>query len=93
MCDIQLQIERLANHILEGQAPRWAPTRWWAELLHYTNLVLATNTELERAQTYLRDTGSPKAAEGRLLLRAAERSLRQTGDTPDGDKQEGDENQ
>lgn len=58
---------------------------------HYALLVLVTETPFKRAVAYLRDTGSVGAAEGRLLLRAAERSLREYGDTPDGDKQEGDE--
>ncbi len=55
---------------------------------HYALLILVTNTPFERAVAYLNDTGSPKAAEGRLLLRAAERSLREFGDTPDGEKEE-----
>ncbi len=50
---------------------------------HYALLILVTNTPFERAVAYLKDTGSPEAAEGRLLLRAAERSLREYGDTPE----------
>lgn len=51
-----------------------------SELVSYALLVLATGTELDRAITYLKDTGSPEKASGRLLLRAAERALRQAGD-------------
>lgn len=46
----------------------------------YAALVLATDTPYDRALAYLRDTGSPKSASGRLLLRAAEKLLRQAGD-------------
>lgn len=95
MCDIQLTIEKQATRIIEGvDISRYTPEQegWWPRLLHYAHLTYITNTPLERAQTYLRDTGSPLAAEGRLLLRAAERALRKVGDTPNGDKQEGDEN-
>lgn len=96
MCDIQLTIELRATAIMDGvHISRYTPEQegWWGRLLHYASLSLVTDTSLERAQVYLDDTGSPAAAEGRLLLRAAERSLRETGDTPasDSDKQEGDE--
>ena len=52
------------------------------EALHiYALLVLATDTEYERAVVYLKDCGgSPAHAKGRLLLRAAERALRAAGD-------------
>jgi hypothetical protein len=46
----------------------------------YALLVLATGTPLDRAITYLKDTGSPQHARGRLLLRAAEKALREAGD-------------
>lgn len=55
---------------------------------HYAVLILVTMTPFDRAVAYLRDTGSPEAAEGRLLLRAAERSLREYGDTPNGEKED-----
>lgn len=58
---------------------------------HYALLVMVTMTPIERAVAYLQDTGSPEAAEGRLLLRAAERSLREYGDTFNGEKMKGDE--
>jgi hypothetical protein len=46
----------------------------------YALLMLATDTPTDRAITYLKDTGSPQHARGRLLLRAAERALREAGD-------------
>jgi len=49
-------------------------------LYDYAALVLATGTPFDRARTYLQDTGSPESATGRLLLRAAEKSLRKAGD-------------
>ena len=89
MCDIQLTIERRANRILEADLGIFTPgdSGWWGRLLHYAHLSLATDTPLDRTQTYLHDTGSPEAAEGRLLLRAAERSLREYGDTQEGDEE------
>ena len=49
-------------------------------MIPYARLVLATETPVERAVAYLSDTGSPESASGRLLLRAAERALRASGD-------------
>ena len=45
----------------------------------YALLVVTTATSMGRAITYLEDCGSPEHARGRLLLRAAERALRQAG--------------
>ena len=47
----------------------------------YLLLMMVTNTPFDRGVTYLKDTGSAEAATGRLLLRAAERALRASGDT------------
>lgn len=52
----------------------------YADLEDYALLVLATDTPIDRAITYLKDTGSPLHARGRLLLRAAERALRAAGE-------------
>lgn len=86
MCEIWTYQKEMVERLHEKVA-----TQHLHLYYHYALLVLVTNTPFDRAVAYLQDTGSPEAAEGRLLLRAAERSLRQTGDTPDGDKQEGDE--
>lgn len=74
-----------------GRLHQKVPTAHLHLYYHYALLVMVTNTPFERAVTYLSDTGSPEAAEGRLLLRAAERSLREYGDTPTEENQEGDE--
>lgn len=51
------------------------------ELMDYALVAEVTDTPLDRAIVYLKDTGSPKHALGRLLIRAAERALRAAGDT------------
>ncbi len=98
MCYLKRDTANLTRH-LQSQfnfkpsdgvgRPNLSPAAWY----RYALLVLVTDTTGERAQTYLEDTGDPKAAAGRLLLRAAEKALREYGDTPasDREKQEGDE--
>lgn len=50
-------------------------------LWEYALLVIALGHEVDRAIVYLKDCdGSPEHAKGRLLLRAAERALREAGD-------------
>jgi hypothetical protein len=49
-------------------------------LMDYALVAEVTDTPLDRAIVYLKDTGSPQHALGRLLLRAAERALREAGD-------------
>lgn len=49
-------------------------------LFQYALLAVVTETPYDRALAYLKDTGSPESARGRLLLRAAERSFREQGD-------------
>ena len=99
MCDIHGGVKEIVDYLQEQmnfaparslrEHPNLAPREWDK----YALLVLVTKTDKARAVTYLEDTGDPKAATGRLLLRAAERSLREYGDTPDSDsdKQKGDE--
>lgn len=60
-----------------------SPMGYDQPLLDYALLVFATSTPIDRALTYLKDTGSPVHATGRLLLRAAERALRANGDMPE----------
>ncbi len=76
-------IERDAMMSLSAQLARVMPGTdpKWHELHEYALLVLATETPIDRAIAYLKDTGSPESATGRLLLRAAERALRESGDT------------
>jgi hypothetical protein len=98
MCTLRGDAQSLARRLQEqlnfvpAHVKRLAdltPEEWYK----YALLILVTDTPRERAVTYLEDTGSPEAATGRLLLRAAERALREDGDTPasDREKQEGDE--
>lgn len=50
-------------------------------LWEYARLVVVLGHEVDRAIVYLKDCdGSPEHAKGRLLLRAAERALREAGD-------------
>jgi hypothetical protein len=80
MCDIsrrQADITVALVGPLDKFTERTIGPEWFA----YALLVLATDTPIDRAITYIKDTGSPGHARGRLLLRAAERSLRESGDT------------
>jgi len=47
----------------------------------YAMLVVVTNTPVDRALVYVEDCRSVRSARGRLLLRAAERSFRERGDS------------
>lgn len=49
-------------------------------LQEYALLTVVTNTPRERALTYLKDCKTPESAQGRLLMRAAERSFREVGE-------------
>lgn len=72
MCD-EAEIKRLMRRFIrEGQIGQVNHDA----LKHYARLTLVTKTPEDRATVYLRDTGSPESACGRLLLRAAERALR-----------------
>lgn len=55
-------------------------------LWEYARLVVVLGHPVDRAITYLKDcNGSPEHAKGRLLLRAAERALRDAGDIEEGE--------
>lgn len=51
-----------------------------ARVLDYALLAVVTGIPFERALIYLKDCKTPESARGRLLLRAAERSFKETGD-------------
>ena len=76
MCDLPRQ----QNNMVVLLAERTDTLKVGPSHYDYARLVLATNTPLDNAAAYLKDTGSPEAATGRLLLRAAERALRKSGD-------------
>ncbi len=61
-----------------------------ARVLDYALLAVVTGVPFERVLVYLRDCKTPENARGRLLLRAAERVLREMGET-NGPKYEEDE--
>ncbi len=79
MCSA-LAIRGLTRHLIREALVDDSPA-----LKHYVRLVLITETPVKRAVTYLRDTGRPDAAKGRLLLRAAERALRTNGEIDQAD--------
>lgn len=78
MCDRGKQETALVVELAEQLGVTLPPQMalWYS----YARLVLATDTPVDRAVAYLVDTGSPESASGRLLLRAAERALRGSGD-------------
>ena len=51
------------------------------DILQYAMLIVVTSTPIDRALVYLEDCKSARLAHGRLLLRAAERSFRERGDS------------
>ena len=51
------------------------------DILQYAMLIVVTSTPVDRALVYLEDCKSARSAHGRLLLRAAERSFREKGDS------------
>jgi hypothetical protein len=86
MCNLRGDAQSLARQLQEQLSFLLAHVKRPADLTpeewyKYALLVLVTDTPRERAVTYLEDTGDPRAATGRLLLRAAERALRKYGDT------------
>lgn len=54
-------------------------------VLDYAFLAAVTGVPFDRVLTYLRDCKTPESARGRLLMRAAERVLREMGEA-DGPK-------
>lgn len=74
MCS-QVAVRELTRYLVKEAMVTESPA-----LQMYVRLALVTETPARRAAAYLRDTGGPEAAEGRLLLRAAERSMRRFGD-------------
>jgi hypothetical protein len=59
-----------------------------ARVLDYALLAVVTGVPFDRALVYLRDCKTPESARGRLLMRAAEHSLREMGDDQNGPKYE-----
>jgi hypothetical protein len=83
MCTYGADVDKIVGAILDGAgmpSNGYTPLVFIRGLWDYAVLVKATKTPINRAITYLKDTGSPEHARGRLLLRAAERSLRESGD-------------
>jgi hypothetical protein len=74
--DVKRLVEAMEKALhANGLLVTWTPGLW-----AYALLVLATDTPINRAIAYVKDTGSPEHARGRLLLRAAERALRASGE-------------
>ena len=74
-------IHSLAYELWNGGEYNEEVATSWKTLHEYALLILATETPIDRAIAYLKDTGSPESATGRLLMRAAERAFRAAGDT------------
>lgn len=87
--NIEVEAASLASNLARDLGGRRTP----AELKNYALIAVVTKTPFNRALVYLKDCeDGPDSAEGRLLLRAAERRFRKTQDAKteykDADEQE-----
>lgn len=86
MCELWQGQQDLSVRMNEAVPLHPRDTAWY----HYLLLMLVTKTDFDRGVRYLKDTGSAEAATGRLLLRAAERALRESGDTEEDEEEDHD---
>ena len=77
MCELWQEQQDLSVRMKEVVPLHPRDKAWYQYLL----LMMVTNTPFDRGVAYLKDTGSAESATGRLILRAAERALRTSGDT------------
>ncbi len=75
---LQLEVPRITRALLASDATVDDSDE---DVQQYAMLIVVTNTPVERALVYLEDCRSARSAHGRLLLRAAERSFRERGDS------------